>query len=54
MLVAVEAGSDAERLILWTRRLASSLNAPWVVLYVETPREARFEEDPRVTRILDL
>ena len=54
ILVAVEAGRDSEPLILWTRRLAGSLNAPWIVLYVETSRSVPLEEESRLTRNLEL
>jgi len=54
VLVAVEAGWDSEQLIVWTRRLAGSLNAEWVVLYVETSRGVPLEEELRLTRNLDL
>ncbi len=53
-LVAVEAGWDSEELIFWTRRLAGSLNAPWIVLYVETSRSVTVEEESRLTRNLEL
>jgi two-component system sensor histidine kinase KdpD len=54
LLVAVESGRDAETLIQWTGGLARSLNAPWIVLYVETSRSAPLEEESRLTRNLDL
>jgi two-component system sensor histidine kinase KdpD len=54
VLVSVEAGWDSEQLILWTRRLAGSLNAPWIVLYVETSRKVSAEEEGRLARNLDL
>jgi two-component system, OmpR family, sensor histidine kinase KdpD len=54
VLVAVEAGWDSEQLILWTRRLAGSLNASWIVLYVETSRSVPAEEESRLTRNLEL
>jgi two-component system sensor histidine kinase KdpD len=54
VLVAVEAGWDCEQLILWTRRLTGSLNAPWIVLYVETSRSVSMEEEARLTRNLEL
>jgi two-component system sensor histidine kinase KdpD len=54
VLVAVEAGWDSEQLILWTRRLAGSLNAQWIVLYVETSRSVPTEEESRLTRNLEL
>ncbi|HTA30074.1 MAG TPA: DUF4118 domain-containing protein, partial [Candidatus Cybelea sp.] len=54
ILVGVEADWDAEQLILWTRRLAGSLAAPWIVLYVETARSVTSEEESRLTRSLEL
>lgn len=54
VLVAVEAGWDCQQLILWTRRLAGSLNASWIVLYVETSRSVPAEEEARLTRNLEL
>lgn len=54
ILVAVEAGWDAESLILWTRRLAGSLNAFWIVLYVETTGSIPVEIEAQLTRNLDL
>jgi two-component system, OmpR family, sensor histidine kinase KdpD len=54
VLVAVKAGWDSEQLILWTRRLAGSLNASWIVLYVETSRSVSVKEESRLTRNLEL
>ena len=54
LLVAVEAGWDSEQLILRARRLAGSLNAPWIVLYVETSRSVPPAEESRLTRNLEL
>jgi two-component system sensor histidine kinase KdpD len=54
ILVAVESSWDSESLILWTRRLAGSLNAAWIVLYVETSRRVSAEEESRLTRNLEL
>ena len=54
VLVAIEADWDSEQLILWTRRLAGSLNAPWIVLYVETSRSIPSGEEARLTRNLEL
>jgi two-component system sensor histidine kinase KdpD len=54
VLVAVEAAWDSEQLIFWTRRLAGSLNAPWIVLYVETSRSVPLEVESRLTRNLEL
>ncbi|HEX3988536.1 MAG TPA: DUF4118 domain-containing protein, partial [Verrucomicrobiae bacterium] len=54
VLVAVEAGMDSEQIILATRRLAGSLNAPWIALYVETSRSIPSEEEARLNRNLEL
>ena len=54
ILVGVESGWDSEPLILWTRRLAGDLAAPWMVLYVETARSVTSEEESRLTRNLEL
>jgi two-component system sensor histidine kinase KdpD len=54
VLLGINSASDSEHLILWTKKLAADLVAPWLVLYVETPSEARFEEDSRLNPILDL
>jgi two-component system sensor histidine kinase KdpD len=54
ILVAVEAGMDSEQVILWTRRLAGSLNSSWIVLYVETLRSVPLEEETRLNRNLEL
>ncbi len=53
VLVVVEADWDSEQLILWTRRLAGSLNAPWIVLYVETSRRVSTQAESRLTRNLE-
>lgn len=53
VLVAIEAGSDAENLVLWAGRMAGSLNARWIALYVEKPGEAQFEDEARLTQVLD-
>jgi two-component system sensor histidine kinase KdpD len=54
ILVAVEAGWDSEPLIFWTRRLAGSLNASWIVLYVETSQSLPVDEESRLMRNLEL
>ncbi|HXR34305.1 MAG TPA: DUF4118 domain-containing protein, partial [Candidatus Binataceae bacterium] len=54
VLLAVEAEWDSEQIILWTRRLAGSLNASWIVLYVETSRSVNLEAESRLTRNLEL
>jgi len=54
VLLALNAASDFEHLIGWTKRLAEDLAAPWQVLFVETSSEARFENDSRLNPMLDL
>lgn len=54
LLVAVSASPYSERLIRYTRRLASSMEASWVVVNVEQPRALSSEEQSRLTRYLGL
>ena len=44
LLVCVGPSELSTRLVRATRRLAASLGAPWVALYVETPRHLRYGE----------
>ncbi len=44
LLVAVSSGPAAARLVRAARRLAERLRAEWLVVYVETPAEARLAE----------
>jgi two-component system sensor histidine kinase KdpD len=41
-------------LIRWTRRIAAAMDAPWLAIYVETPRELTEEEKTRLTKNLSL
>jgi len=54
LLVAVSASPYSERLIRYTRRLASSMEASWVVTNIERPRQLSQEEQARLTRYLAL
>src|SRR5438309_7810062 len=54
LLVAVSASPYSERLIRYTRRLASSMEASWVVANIERPRQLSQEEQTRLTRYLAL
>lgn len=54
ILVAVEASWDSEGLIFWAQHLAGGLDAPWIVLYVETSQSVPVEEESRLTRNLEL
>jgi two-component system sensor histidine kinase KdpD len=54
LLVAVSASPYSERLIRYTRRLASSMEATWIVANIERPRALLPEEQTRLTRYLAL
>src|SRR5580765_1704028 len=54
LLVAVSASPYSERLIRYTRRLASSMEASWIVATIEGPRPLSQEEQTRLTRYLAL
>ena len=47
LLVCVAADALSERLIRATRRMAGSLGAPWVALYVESAKHFKFSEGER-------
>jgi two-component system sensor histidine kinase KdpD len=54
LLVAVSASPYSERLIRYTRRLAASMEATWIVANVEKPQPLSQEEQTRLTRYLAL
>jgi two-component system, OmpR family, sensor histidine kinase KdpD len=54
LLVAVSASPYSERLIRYTRRLASSMEASWIVANIEGPRLLSQEEQTRLTRYIAL
>jgi two-component system sensor histidine kinase KdpD len=54
LLVAVSASPYSERLIRYTRRLASSMEASWIVANIERLRPLSQEEQTRLTRYLAL
>jgi two-component system sensor histidine kinase KdpD len=54
LLVAVSASPYSERLIRYTRRLAASMEATWIVANIEKPRALSSEEQARLTRYLAL
>src|SRR5882762_5896287 len=54
LLVAVSASPYSERLIRYTRRLAASMEASWIVANIEQPRPLSEEEQGRLTRYLAL
>src|SRR6478672_7961929 len=54
LLVAVSASPYSERLIRYTRRLAASMEASWIVANIEQPRVLLEKEQSRLTRYLAL
>src|SRR3984893_10179072 len=54
LLVAVSASPYSERLIRYTRRLAASMEASWIVANIERPRPLSQQEQTRLTRYLAL
>src|ERR1700720_887071 len=54
LLVAVSASPYSERLIRYTRRLAASMEASWIVANIERPRPLSQEEQTRLTLYLAL
>src|ERR1700736_1825834 len=54
LLVAVSASPYSERLIRYTRRLASSMEASWIVANIDQPRALSENEQVRLTRYLGL
>src|ERR1700741_612006 len=54
LLVAVSASPYSERLIRYTRRLAASMEASWIVANIEQPRQLSEQEQTRLTRYLAL
>src|SRR3982074_2785550 len=54
LLVAVSASPYSERLIRYTRRLAASMEASWIVANIERPRALSQEGQNRLTRYLAL
>ncbi len=54
LMVGVGPSPYAESLIRWTRRAATRLNCPWIVVWVEGLRELKSIEQERLTRSLGL
>lgn len=54
LMVGVGPSPYAESLIRWTRRAATRLNCPWLVVWVEGLRELTAAEQQRLTRSLAL
>lgn len=45
LMVAVGASPFSEQLIRWTRRLAATMEAPWLAVYVQTPQALEAHEE---------
>ncbi len=54
LMVALSPSPLSASLVRWTRRLADAQQAPWLAVYVETPRPLCEEEQGRLTANLDL
>ncbi|MGZ5022801.1 MAG: DUF4118 domain-containing protein, partial [Chthoniobacterales bacterium] len=54
LLVAVSASPSSEKLIRYTRRLASTMEASWLVANIDTPRQLTEAEQVQLTRHLTL
>ncbi len=54
LMVAIGPSPFSEQLIRWTRRVAYTLEAPWLVVYVETPRTLSAEAKEQVSQNLAL
>ncbi len=54
LMVAVGASPYSEHLIRWTRRLAATMEAPWVATYVQTSHALTANEERRLKRNIAL
>ena len=54
LMVALSASPYSEQMVRWTRRLADSLECPWIAAYVESARVLGEEEQTRLTKNLTL
>jgi two-component system sensor histidine kinase KdpD len=54
LLVAVGPSPFSEQTVRWTRRMAYNLEAPWLAVYVETPRGLSPADQEQVARNLEL
>lgn len=54
LMVAVGASPFSEQLIRWTRRLAATMEAPWVATYVQTSQALTEGEEKRLKRNIAL
>lgn len=54
LMVAISPSPFSENLIRWTRRLADSLECPWIALYVESSNVLSEESQIRISRHISL
>jgi two-component system sensor histidine kinase KdpD len=54
LLVAISASPYSANMVRWTRRLADSLDCPWLVVHVERPEALAEEAQTRLTQNLAL
>jgi two-component system sensor histidine kinase KdpD len=54
LMVAVSPSPLSERLVRWTRRMAYTMEAPWLAVFVETPKPLLPEEQVRLQQNLTL
>lgn len=54
LMVAVGPSPFSERLIRWTRRMAYNLEAPWLAVYIETPRALSADARERLAQNIAL
>ena len=54
LMVAVGPSPYSEQLIRWTRRIAATMEAPWVAVYVKTPRPLSDDSEKRLKKNIAL
>jgi two-component system sensor histidine kinase KdpD len=54
LMVAVSHHPLSERLVRWTRRMAYTLEAPWIAIHVETSHTPTVQEQERLAQVLAL
>jgi two-component system sensor histidine kinase KdpD len=54
LMVAIGPSPYSEQLIRWTRRIAATMEAPWIAVYVQTPRPLSPEAEKRLKKNIAL
>jgi len=54
LLVAIGSSPHSANLIRWARRLASSINAPWIAVYVQNTKSMNDSENERLLKNINL